>query len=67
LIKKAKAKMVHLDKWKKAMKITFLGEAGTVTGLKYLLEVINKKILVDYGLLQWHYFGIATYRTIGER
>jgi metallo-beta-lactamase family protein len=34
------------------MKLTFLGAAGTVTGSKYLLEVEDKKILVDCGLFQ---------------
>ncbi|KTC86554.1 MBL fold metallo-hydrolase [Legionella brunensis] len=34
------------------MKLTFLGATGTVTGSKYLLEVENKKILVDCGLFQ---------------
>jgi metallo-beta-lactamase family protein len=36
----------------KAPKITFLGGAGTVTGSKILLEVNNKRILVDCGLFQ---------------
>lgn len=34
------------------MKLTFLGAAGTVTGSKYLLEIENKKILIDCGLFQ---------------
>jgi metallo-beta-lactamase family protein len=34
------------------MRITFLGGAGTVTGSKYLVEIANKKILVDCGLFQ---------------
>jgi metallo-beta-lactamase family protein len=34
------------------MKLTFLGAAGTVTGSKYLLEIQDKKILVDCGLFQ---------------
>ena len=34
------------------MQLTFLGATGTVTGSKYLLEVENKKILVDCGLFQ---------------
>ncbi len=34
------------------MRITFLGASGTVTGSKYLIEVQNKKILVDCGLFQ---------------
>ncbi len=29
-----------------------MGAAGTVTGSKYLLEVLNKKILIDCGLFQ---------------
>ena len=33
-------------------KLTFLGAARTVTGSKYLLEVDEKKILVDCGLFQ---------------
>lgn len=34
------------------MKLTFLGATGTVTGSKYLMEVNDKKILVDCGLFQ---------------
>jgi metallo-beta-lactamase family protein len=34
------------------MKITFLGANGTVTGSKYLVEVENKKFLVDCGMFQ---------------
>lgn len=34
------------------MKITFLGATQTVTGSKFLLEVANKKILIDCGLFQ---------------
>jgi metallo-beta-lactamase family protein len=34
------------------MKLTFLGAVGTVTGSKYLLEIENKKILIDCGLFQ---------------
>jgi metallo-beta-lactamase family protein len=34
------------------MKLTFLGATGTVTGSKYLIEIENKKILVDCGLFQ---------------
>jgi metallo-beta-lactamase family protein len=34
------------------MKLTFLGGTGTVTGSKYLLEIQNKKILIDCGLFQ---------------
>ena len=34
------------------MKLTFLGATGTVTGSKYLLEVGDKRILVDCGLFQ---------------
>lgn len=34
------------------MKLTFLGAVGTVTGSKYLLEIENKKVLIDCGLFQ---------------
>ncbi len=34
------------------VRIKFLGGAGTVTGSKHLLEVDNKKILIDCGLFQ---------------
>lgn len=34
------------------MQLTFLGAAQTVTGSKYLVEHLNKKILVDCGLFQ---------------
>lgn len=34
------------------MDITFMGATETVTGSKYLLEVENKKIMVDCGLFQ---------------
>ena len=34
------------------MKLTFLGAAGTVTGSKYLLELEDKRILIDCGLFQ---------------
>ncbi|MBI3305751.1 MBL fold metallo-hydrolase, partial [Candidatus Nomurabacteria bacterium] len=36
----------------KTIKITFCGGAGTVTGANFLLEVEDKKILVDCGLTQ---------------
>ncbi len=39
-------------KHEKAPKITFLGGAGTVTGSKILIEVGNKRVLVDCGLFQ---------------
>lgn len=34
------------------MQLSFLGATDTVTGSKYLLEVDNKKILIDCGLFQ---------------
>ncbi len=34
------------------MKLSFLGAAGTVTGSKYLLEVGERRVLVDCGLFQ---------------
>jgi metallo-beta-lactamase family protein len=34
------------------MKLTFMGATGTVTGSKYLMELNDKKILVDCGLFQ---------------
>jgi metallo-beta-lactamase family protein len=34
------------------MNITFLGATGTVTGSKYLLEYLGKKVLIDCGLFQ---------------
>jgi len=40
------------------MKLTFLGATGTVTGSKYLLEIGDKRILVDCGLFQ----GLKQYR-----
>jgi metallo-beta-lactamase family protein len=33
-------------------KLSFLGGAGTVTGSKYLLELGERRILVDCGLFQ---------------
>lgn len=36
----------------KKIQIHFLGGAGTVTGSKYLIEVLGKKIMVDCGLFQ---------------
>jgi len=36
------------------MKLTFLGATFTVTGSKYLLEVAEKKYLIDCGLFQGH-------------
>jgi metallo-beta-lactamase family protein len=35
-----------------AMRITFLGAAGTVTGSKYLLEHRDRHVLIDCGLFQ---------------
>lgn len=40
------------------MKLQFLGATGTVTGSKYLIEINDRKILVDCGLYQ----GIKQYR-----
>jgi metallo-beta-lactamase family protein len=37
---------------KQKVKIRFLGAAGTVTGSKHLLEIGDKKILIDCGLFQ---------------
>ena len=37
---------------KQNLQIHFLGAAGTVTGSKYLIEVLDKKIMVDCGLFQ---------------
>ena len=37
---------------KQNRQIHFLGAAGTVTGSKYLIEVLDKKIMVDCGLFQ---------------
>src|SRR5215212_7317197 len=34
------------------MHLTFLGAAGTVTGSKHLLQIGNRRILVDCGLFQ---------------
>jgi hypothetical protein len=33
-------------------KLTFLGAAGTVTGSKYLVEAVGKRLVVDCGLFQ---------------
>ncbi|MCD6543002.1 MAG: MBL fold metallo-hydrolase [Flavobacteriaceae bacterium] len=35
-----------------SFKVQFLGAASTVTGSKYLVEIQNKKILIDCGLFQ---------------
>ena len=37
---------------KEQLQIYFLGAAGTVTGSKYLIEALGKKIMVDCGLFQ---------------
>lgn len=34
------------------IRLTFLGAAGTVTGSRYLLELHNRRILVDAGMFQ---------------
>ena len=36
----------------KIAKVTFAGGTGSVTGANFLLEIENKKILVDCGLTQ---------------
>lgn len=41
--------MIDADK---AVKLTFLGGAGTVTGSKTLVEINGKRILIDCGLFQ---------------
>ena len=44
------------SKWLKMnnhkIKVHFLGAAGTVTGSKYLVEALGKKIMIDCGLFQ---------------
>ena len=32
--------------------LTFLGGAGTVTGSKYLVEAVGKRLLLDCGIFQ---------------
>ena len=50
------------------MQLTFLGATGTVTGSRYLIEAMGKKVLIDCGLFQgfkelrlrnWDQFPIA--------
>lgn len=36
------------------MQLTFLGATGTVTGSKYLINIKNKRYLIDCGLFQGH-------------
>ena len=36
------------------MKLTFLGAAGEVTGSQHLLEIGQRRILLDCGLFQGH-------------
>jgi metallo-beta-lactamase family protein len=36
------------------MKLRFLGGVGTVTGSKHIIEVDNKRLLLDFGLFQGH-------------
>ena len=33
-------------------RLRFLGGAGTVTGSKYMLEVADRRLLIDAGLFQ---------------
>lgn len=42
------------------VQIHFLGAAGTVTGSKYLVDILEKRIMVDYGLFQ----GLKKLRTL---
>ncbi len=43
---------MEMTKAPSEIKIQFLGAAGTVTGSKYYIETLGKKILVDCGLFQ---------------
>lgn len=49
---KCKDYFVKKNRTIKVPQITFLGASKTVTGSKYLLEYLDKKILVDCGLFQ---------------
>ncbi len=43
---------VPVDQKGRRMRVTFLGGVGTVTGSKYLVQIANRRLLVDCGLFQ---------------